>query len=243
MKKTWLMNYYRDLEIKNAVILYGNIYDYVETNGKYIDIQTKLFNDLLDKRKKVISYDILEGIKFNNMSNEEIYDAIITVDKSRYSYENGEITIRENINRSRRFQEDDGNSERTNNISAMEQIVKDFLTPDKFFNLVYKIVRNDMDISFFVFNGDRLFGKLGAEEVLNDNQKEIFNNLYFSIENINKNRIANHQNIVIALSKLSNLPSDLYLTNKQVSQLQVPLPNIQDKGIFIKDNFSKFKIR
>lgn len=239
-------NFFKDIELKNLIMVYGNIYDYNYEDSSLETIQDNLFNLFSDKRKKIITYDYLEGIGFIGIDKKEIVDLVSLVNKNKYSYENNEIVVKNRTGQERIRNTGDAQSLNTlvvNKLSGIECIKNDFFEIREFSKLIYEISKKDYGISFFIYNGDNIFGKISNDETLNRDLKQIFDNLMGSIENINKNVKNGHQNIIISSKKLSNFPSALHLDNPKVSKIQVQLPTRKIKEKFVVENLENFNIQ
>ena len=220
---TWIRNYKQFLEIKNTVLLSGNIDDYSvfydETNNKdEFKFNYKFIKEILvEKRKKVIVYDKLNGIECIGLSETEKNLLFDSLTEER---------------------EDKGSSilspqKKENNIKKMD--IKDFLA------LIYKSTKKNMDISFLVNLGDQIFGKISAKSSFD---KEDNNLLYYLIESTKDLRNENvNRNIVLVVDDIATIPTDLYIANHKLVNITIPKSNVIEREKFYNINSNKFNIK
>ena len=226
-KPVWLRNYEQYLDIKNTILIHGNIYDYsvvgTKENSKYKMNVEYIESILISKRNSVVVYDKLNGIKFINISDS---------DKNT-------LLGFANANKKERMGDDTSQSyTRNSNLARTEKVNVSVVN---FLNMIHESTKVDMEVSFLITMGDSIFGKLGTDEILNEEQNMYLYNLVEStinLRNDNKNR-----NIVIVCEKDRSFPSTFHINNIRLRKLFIPKPNKIQREKFYDLNKLEFNIR
>lgn len=233
----WYENYERFLKIKNMIIVYGNIYDYINYKNKYIRINDYISKNL-SLKNRVIKYDVLNGIEFINLSEKEIFNLLENYDNKKYSFVDNKITINTNSLRTRRMPGDNfENSVNINlNLDIMENIKEEFYVLDNFFKLIYKNSDTKNNIIYLIEITDAIFGKIRPDDRFAINEKYIFNYVYQSIIKFN------NQKLIFLAKDINTLPKEWYLKNPKSGVVKIPLPNINQREEFYYNNIKLFNI-
>ena len=226
-KPVWLRNYEQYLDIKNTILIHGNIYDYsvvgTKENSEYKMNVEYIESILISKRNSVVVYDKLNGIKFINISDS---------DKNT-------LLGFANANKKERMGDDTSQSyTRNSNLARTEKVNVSVVN---FLKMIYESTKINMEVSFLITMGDSIFGKLGTDEILNEEQNMYLYNLVEStinLRNDNKNR-----NIVIVCEKDRSFPSTFHINNIRLRKLFIPKPNKIQREKFYDLNKLEFNIR
>lgn len=225
-KPVWIRNYEQYLDIKNTILIHGNIYDYSvirnKENSEYKTNVEYIKSILLSKRTSVVVYDKLNGIEFINVSD--------TVKNTLLGFANA--------NKREKMGDDTSQSyTRSSNSSRKE---KDNMNIVNFLNMIHESTKVDMEVSFLITMGDSIFGKLGTDERLNEEQNMYLCSLVEStinLRNDNKNR-----NIVIVCEKDTSFPSAFHINNTRLRKLFIPKPNKIQREKFYDLNKLEFNV-
>lgn len=236
----WIENFERYLNIKNLIVIDGNIVDLSLHNDEYIrniDIVEKIY---MKNYKNIIKYNYLDGVDFSMIDIDVLYEILSKYNNERYYFENGNIKIREKVARNRINSLDNNSMEINLSINLendLKKIEKDFCEMIDFFELVYFISKlKNININFLITMGDSIFGPIRINEHLMSEEKRMYELLINSVDNFNDNKI------IIALKSIKSFPPQLYLKNPKIKVINIPIPSRVVREEFFLKNRNNFNI-
>lgn len=220
----WLEKFSRDIGIKSAVLLFGNVDDLMQNkfnSGKYEYVLDSVIGALKSKGfLNVIKWDCVKGIDYT-ISNVRQNSAENSAGNSADDYDMGEDT--------------DTNSGGPK-----------YDKPGEFFPYLLEEIKDRPNGKAFIIDySDYIFGN---QDRLSEAERQYLSKLKMALEDAKEYNVLHDDfekqgSVIVVIAKsIMTIPPSFYLNDSAVSEINVPLPARLERELFIENFRGEFRI-
>ncbi len=225
-KDIWIDRFDREIGFKSSVIVFGNVTDIMNNNGKYESVSDVIISRIKGKGyENIIKWDRADGID-DRISDSRILEALdeLTVEG------NGGYDLGDNTG----FDNDTGNN------------TCKYSDPNEFFSHMLKLVQANIEKTAFVLDySDYIFGNANSLSEKERNYLAILSKMLEKTQSynlLNDNFIELGNVVILIVKNNAAIPPAYYLNNPMVSSINVPLPGRTERESFVDNNIACLNI-
>lgn len=227
---TWIERFRREIGLKNAIILHGNVLDlcYNNIDNTYTSLTSVISAQLKAKKfSSIVKWDRVSGIDYD-VSDADLISKVreTQANANTPSGSTGEV-----------YELDDDFFETgaTDNSPKMNCI-------DEFFPFLLDALKNSQGGKAYIIDySDFIFG---TSNTLSEKEREWLAILSKAINEIASYDIM-HSNftkrsdiVIFITSKTASIPAAFYLNNPSISRINIPLPSRLERRDFVNQNYN-----